>query len=322
MKKNWRKNISVTGAILISGWFLWITIRGASWDQILRSLSHTKIAWVLAGIGAFTLSYAIKWWRWHLILKGLDDAVRPGQTLTPFFGGFALNNFLPLRAGEGYRVLSVSNRTSITKTSSLSTLMLDRIFDGLALVGCLAIAAPSAGSPPLVSHMLQTVTIIFVGGFALFFLLAHGNHLYERAEAVSHRFHISPLFHMFYSIVEALRIVKNPLSLLMLILMSAAVWACEATMYLAFARALSIPLGMLQALLILSVVNFGILIPASPAYIGTFEFFTVKAMALYGIGRDSAITFAVLIHAAQFILISLFGVLAWMLTGHSGEKLS
>jgi glycosyltransferase 2 family protein len=320
MNTGWKKWVSVIGAIVISGWFLWVTVHGINWARLLEILSGTKIGWVLVGSAAFTLSYAIKWWRWHLILKGLAPDIVPKQTLTPFFGGFALNNFLPLRAGEGYRVLSVSRNTGISKTSSLSTLMLDRIFDGLALVGCLAFAAPSTGSPDWVSQMLQIVTIIFLGGFALFFLLAHGSHLYERAEVLSHRLHISPVFHMFHSVVEALRIVKNPLNLILLATMSIIVWICEAVMYLTLAWSLSIPLTPVEALLILAVVNFGILIPSSPAYVGTFEFFTVRAMSLYAIGKYPALTFSLLIHTTQIILISLFGVVAWVGTNSTLKK--
>jgi len=150
--------------------------------------------------------------------------------------------------------------------------------------------------------------------------LAHGSHLYERAEVLSHRLHISPVFHMFHSVVEALRIVKNPLNLILLATMSIVVWICEAVMYLTLAWSLSIPLTPVEALLILAVVNFGILIPSSPAYVGTFEFFTVRAMALYAIGKYPALTFSLLIHTTQIILISLFGVVAWVGTSSSFKK--
>lgn len=90
MNTGWKKWVSVIGAIVISGWFLWVTVHGINWARLLEILSGTKTGWVLVGSAAFTLSYAIKWWRWHLILKGLAPDIVPKQTLAPFFGGFAL----------------------------------------------------------------------------------------------------------------------------------------------------------------------------------------------------------------------------------------
>lgn len=308
---NLKKWLSIVFVIIVSCVFLYFALQNANWTKIYKIILQTDINFIFIGIVLFIFSYFFKWLRWHIILKDLDSNISPVQTLNPFFGGFALNNFLPLRAGEAYRVLSLSKHSTISKTGSISTLMLDRILDGLTLVIILIYTLPKENNPVWLKNMLNISIWIFIGGFIVLFLIANINHILERIEKLFLKLHFELGFKLISKVVNALKIVKNPWQLLILTILSILVWLFEGGMYYCFAKSLSINISFTQSLLVLAIVNFGILIPASPGYIGTFEYFTVKALSLCFIHENKAISFSLLIHFIQIIFITIFGLIAY-----------
>ena len=67
-------------------------------------------------------------------------------------------------------------------------------------------------------------------------------------------------------------------------------------------------------------VSLAVSIPASPGYIGTFHFFCIAALSLYGIGKNVALPFSVVLHASQYIPITLIGLI-YLKTEHLTLKL-
>ncbi|MFQ6000262.1 MAG: lysylphosphatidylglycerol synthase domain-containing protein, partial [Anaerolineae bacterium] len=88
---------------------------------------------------------------------------------------------------------------------------------------------------------------------------------------------------------------------------------CEMASYLfltlAFPIFLSTPMRVVASLFVMVVVNLGILIPSSPGYIGTFHFFAMSALAVFGAPRETALSYAVVSHAMQYLLVTGLGLL-------------
>ena len=61
------------------------------------------------------------------------------------------------------------------------------------------------------------------------------------------------------------------------------------------------------ALTLLVYLGVGLSLPSAPGFIGTFQFFTVKALDLYGIEVSQALTFSVILHAAYFFPVTVAG---------------
>ena len=56
---------------------------------------------------------------------------------------------------------------------------------------------------------------------------------------------------------------------------------------------------------LLVVVSISILLPSSPGFVGVYHYATVFTLALYGVGEVNARAFALVLHAAQYIPITL-----------------
>jgi uncharacterized membrane protein YbhN (UPF0104 family) len=82
-------------------------------------------------------------------------------------------------------------------------------------------------------------------------------------------------------------------------------WAVSAWMGLHAAH-LDLPLTASWA--VLGFVGLGVSLPSSPGFAGIVQAATVLALALFGVPRQEALSFSLLLHAAQFLPVTLWGL--------------
>src|SRR5213083_2814371 len=101
---------------------------------------------LLAAVALATLTFPLRTLRWQLILRDVGGKRFP---LLPLWHataiGFMANNLLPVRAGEFARAFAAQQALPVRFTTALASVGVERVFDGLMLVGLLtvALAAPS-----------------------------------------------------------------------------------------------------------------------------------------------------------------------------------
>jgi glycosyltransferase 2 family protein len=77
--------------------------------------------------------------------------------------GFATNNLLPARLGEFARAYLLRRRTGLRKTFVLSSIFLERVFDGLALVAVILVLSSVVDLPDWGQQVELLATALFVG---------------------------------------------------------------------------------------------------------------------------------------------------------------
>src|SRR5262249_49900974 len=80
-----------------------------------------------------------------------------------------------------------------------------------------------------------------------------------------------------------------------------AVWSCFE------AARLQLPVS--AALCVLAFLGVGISLPSSPGFIGVFQAATVLALSLFGVSGVDALSFSLLLHACQFVPVTVWGLL-------------
>jgi uncharacterized membrane protein YbhN (UPF0104 family) len=53
------------------------------------------------------------------------------------------------------------------------------------------------------------------------------------------------------------------------------------------------------------------MIPSSPGYVGTFEFFCMISLGVFGIDKSLVASYSVLVHLSQYLPITVFGSILW-----------
>ncbi len=310
----------VIGAAVAIALLLW-ALRGVHIGEVLRQIRQSD-PWPLAlGVVLASITFPIRLVRWRLLLR--DEAGGPLKAWPLWHAtaiGFMANNVLPFRAGELVRVFAATRLSGVRFTAAMSSVAVERIFDGLAIIGLLGVGLLTSGLPAGVrvggvslARGAQVAGIMSLAALTLAIAMVA---FPDAAERMVRR--VLPggrlterLVALIGGIRHGLASLRSPALLLGVIAWSLALWLLNAlAMWVSFA-AFDIPLGVGGALVLQGVLVLGISVQLTPGFIGQFEAAIVAALGLYGISNDLASSYAIAYHGATFIPITLAG--AWSL---------
>ena len=309
--RSWR----VWLGFLISFIFLYLALRGQDYALIWDSIRSADYVWLLPAIVVYFVGVAVRTVRWDYLLRGVER-IRPAGLFPIVVIGYMANNVLPFRAGELVRAYALSSRYNVRKSASLATIGVERIFDGLTMLLFFAAASFSITLTSDLRAVFNVASWLFaalaVG--VVFFVFAPG--LRDRLiEAVLSRLparvgeRVGPLAQAF---IDGLSIVRWRNDLLGVSLASLCAWLLEASMYLMIAQAFGLDISPLGILMVTAVANLATLIPSSPGYVGAFEYGVILVVAgALGFGRELALSYAVVVHAALYLPVTLLGFVFW-----------
>src|SRR5690606_17666805 len=86
--------------------------------------------------------------------------------------GYFGNNVYPFRAGELIRSYVLKRNQQISITSSLATVIIERVFDGLVMLLFVFLALPFAPMPAQYRNLVVILTALMVAAAALFIWMA------------------------------------------------------------------------------------------------------------------------------------------------------
>lgn len=296
-------------------------LRGVHFTEVMQHLRNARLAPLLAAVVIATLTYPIRLVRWRLLLRDTNGRPLPAGPLWHAVAiGFMANNLLPFRAGELVRLLAASRLSGARFTTVLSSVAVERIFDGLTVVALFSLALLASDLPPEVAvggvsvrHAAQAAGAMGAAALVVALLVVAFPLAAERA--VRRVLPAGPLVDRLVGLIEGVRhglaVLRSPALLAGTIFWSLVLWLANGlAFYVAFA-AFGISVSYLGALLMQGILIFGISIQLTPGFVGQFEAAIVAALALYGVPKDLASSYAIAFHTTTFLPIILLG--AWSL---------
>jgi len=300
--------------IAISLVFLFLALRGQDFEAVWSALKRAEYWYVIPALALYFSGVWVRSVRWSLLLQSVRR-VHWSELFPVVVIGYMANNVLPLRAGEFVRAYALSTRAGVRKTAALTTIAVERLFDGLTMLAFMLVASLSVALTSPLRHLAVVAGLLFVPllvGLAIVSnrrvrepLLAQTlprlpAQIRERAERVVH------------SIVLGLSILQRRRELFVVAATSLAAWLFEALTYAVVAQAFDLQLGLLVILLTTAVANLATLIPSSPGYVGPFEAGVLLVLfGVVGISRELALSYALVLHAVLYLPVTLWGLLFW-----------
>ncbi len=321
-----RRSLRPLAGILISLAFLGLALYRVDLDQIWRAILQADVRFVaLAAVSTF-LSYVWRTQRW-LILLAAQKKIPFTRLYALLVIGFALNNLLPGRPGEFVRAYLLGQRHGVSKTLGLATVMFERVADGLTLAAILVGLSFMTELPVWQKQLEMVAVFVFAAALAgLIFLLAYENlarRIFERILFLLPPQISKRLSRVFGSFILGLRSLKSPGGVALVILLSLLTWVTEASHYFlvlsAFNLLPDISARVIEAGVMMVIVNLGILIPAAPGGIGPFEYAGVLALDASGVRPEIAFSTALVAHGIQYGVVTLQGL---VLTAREGIGLT
>ena len=310
----------IVGAVLAVALLLW-ALRGVHLDEVLRQIRHSD-PWPLAlGVLLASITFPIRLVRWRLLLRDESGApLKPWPLWHATAIGFMANNLLPFRAGELVRVFAATKLSGARLTATMSSIGVERIFDGLAVIALLGAGLLFSDLPAGVivggvslARAAQVAGLLalgaLLGAVAIVAFPVTAERLVRRvlpAGAFADR-----IVDTIEGFRHGLASLRSPGLLAGVVLWSLVHWLLNAAAFWVSFAAFDIPVGFGGALVLQGVLAIGISVQLTPGFVGQFEAAIVAALALYGISNEVASSYAIAYHGATFIPITLAG--AWSL---------
>jgi len=292
--------------ILIGLGCIAILLRQVDLKQSWNALGRLNGPYLLVPFAIFFVNLPMRAWRWQRIFPASQ---RPSLTacLTALGIGNMANFLLPGRAGDLARCVLVGRSGSLDEGGrALATLAVEKVLDGLALVGMVLFAAWAVHPPHWVLELLRVAVLIFGGALLLLVILRYQTRIlipYVRAvfRAVRLSFLEERFDGLLTSFSDGLSAVGSATQMLILLATTAVIWTTEAVVVWGLAAALELTVSLKSAVVASAVLGLGLMIPGAPGGVGTYELFGTEAFQLAGIAPSSALAITVVIHAWVFV---------------------
>lgn len=300
-----------TGVSLL---MLALMLREVDWRQLVAALLSLPPVYPVAAVGCLSLAYAVRIVRWQRMLRLAGAPISVRGCARPLLVGFALNNLLPLRAGDVARVFAFRDAIGLPASRILASLLIERLLDLLTLLALLALAAlalPRAGAAGWVVEILfAAALLLLLLVVAVFAVMLSGR---SRVSAWLGRLG-TRLPGRFSNVAAggleqlrtALALISHPGALAGATGLSLLAWLLESGVFLLTALALAQPAQ--GAWFAMAAGNLGTLLPGAPGHLGTFDYFAMQGLMAFGADATPAAAFALIAHFLIWLPVTLAGL--------------
>jgi uncharacterized protein (TIRG00374 family) len=283
-----KRFLQISAGLAISALALWLTLRGKDLGAIWGAVAGADYAWLTPYVGILVLIHLARTLRWGILLEPVAKV--PFSRLNAVSAvGFMALMILPFRIGEFARPYLIAERPRIRVSATLSSVVVERVADGIFTAGLLVLTllAVPDGTPGLGFLRMAGLAVFGVfAGLLGFLVLAYRNR--ALAVRITHRV-LDPLSAraaerasgMMDAFIHGLRLVPSRSKVAAFFLLTAAYWCLNAWGMGVLARAFDLHLSLVQSFTVLGVLVVGVMIPAGPGMVGTFQAATVLGLSLF-----------------------------------------
>jgi uncharacterized protein (TIRG00374 family) len=313
--KSWRTLLG----IVISAGFLFFAFRGQDISRVRDAIQSFNLWYIIPALSLYFMGIFVRSFRWSVLLRPITKT-NARELLPVTIVGFMANNVLPLRTGEVVRAFVLSKRYNVKKTSALATIAVERLFDGLTMLGFMLVAATAVTFTSELRHLALIAFVLFAVALIGLFLLTVGGNLRDRLLQVVLGPMPPPMAdrveRMAESFLSGLGVLKRKGDLALVAGSSILAWSFEASTYYTIAHGFGSPISDLmgpgEALLTTGVANLATLVPSSPGYVGPFEYGVQLVISgALGVPSEVALSFAIVVHATLYFPVTIWGAIEW-----------
>jgi uncharacterized protein (TIRG00374 family) len=304
MKRIASRVLQVVLPLAVSVFFVWLSIRGVDLGEVIHAIRGAHVGWILAYVGINVAIHLVRTVRWGLLLEPIGR-VRFWDLNVASGGGFMALTVLPLRLGELARSFLVKRLAGIRMSASMATVVIERVVDTLVIALLVMVLLFGVRGGERVVYLRTAGTLLFLGFTALLVGLLLAYRLRERAvRLVGRALHplsaklASCITGLLDSFIHGLRVVPSSPKIAVFFALTAAYWGLNAVALSVLGQAFGIELGLREALTVLGIQMVGIMIPAGPGMLGTFQFFLVLGLSLFVPGEVMRVQGAAYAHTA------------------------
>lgn len=315
MKIN-KRTIFVSLITLIFVFLAFKDMQFGEFAKVVHKINY-KIIWLIVPV--LILSMYARGVRLHYLLS--EKSGMNINTLTGVcFAGGALNICLPARAGDFFRAYYLGEKNNSDKVKIFGSIVLERIFDGLCVLGLLFVGIMCFSKNPLAMKLCTYAAVLFLGALSVVFILYKFNKtdafcgfLISLAKKFPQKISeilikvISFFNKILNSFIDGFEVINSPKMFFMVGFWSIVIWSIECLEFFVTVKSLGLNVGFSVTLFISSFIALSSAIPSASIFVGLYQYAVIQALALYGISKEPALVFGIVHPFIQSLTLTLIG---------------
>jgi len=313
LKSVTRKYVEFGAFSLLAIAILWWFGRHLDWAEVRGSVGRANPYLLGLALVVISSTYLLRAARWSALLAPLSPASLKNLFIATTVGFGAL--FVFGRMGEVVRPLVLPMRDPKIRTSaSFVTIMVERIYDSLAVVLFFAVNLIWMKPPSNLVSEFNRVEIVGVlmlvavlaGALAMAVFRKYSTPLLNWLRGKLERRRFIParvtraLIHILEQLARALRVLVNARELAVTIGWTIALWGGIALGNWLVFRAFGLQFGVTQTIFVLGWAVVGSLVPTPGGAAGAFHAATAGALIFLGVGLETAAAISIVLHIVDF----------------------
>lgn len=278
------------GYFLAAACLVWV-FHDVRLESLLDYIGGINWWWIPVAVACDVVSYLCDGARWHILLRpvGALPVMRATQAI---YVGLFTNEVVPMRAGELVRAYLASRWMSRPISDVVPSILLSRLIDGVWLAVGIGITALLVSLPVGLMRAADFFGIVVLGLVVLVVFLVLGKP--------------TALPGIIGRLVAGLRDIGSSGVLPTAALFSLGIPSLQAVSFWLVMRAYHLPLPLVASVAVFLILHLGTAIPNAPANVGSYQFFTILGLQLFGVGKTQATGFAVI--AFLILTLPLWGI--------------
>jgi len=315
MKLGWRGAIGIALSVAL----LVYALHDVNFRVVGATLQQSNIVLFALATIAATAIFPLRARRWRVIL----DPVAPNLPFRSLWRatavGMMIGNIVPARAGELARAYALSTEEpKVGFAAAFASIAVDRVFDAVVILFMLFVAMLDPAFPTGTRIANQPVANWAGGGIiavvallaVLYALVLFPARVLTVYELVVRR--LAPKLEergrdALLAFASGLSVLRAPRRFASVLGWTILHWLCNALAFWLGFRAVGIATPFSSALFVQGIIAIGVAIPSAPGFFGVFEAIAKESLAVYGVGPDLAVAWAIGFHILSFIPITVIG---------------
>ncbi|MDD3419524.1 MAG: lysylphosphatidylglycerol synthase transmembrane domain-containing protein [Candidatus Gastranaerophilales bacterium] len=302
------------GAI-VSLILLFFIFQKMDFQKIWEHLQQFDLKRLLIAIPVYFVGYLLRAKRWKTLMLNLPQ-LRSMTLMGITLIGYAVNCFMPARAGDFYRAHLAGSTFDISRISVVSSILLERILDGIVVFGFLVFVMIFFFHQPWLYHVAISSGLIFFGVFGfIYWIIKFGNveDLFRKITILCKKYGLPTRFvntmrqgtkHI-ASFINGFEVLNNPKCLANSFLLTIALWTVESIFLFIIINGFGLHFSYAAAVFLLCLTVFSSMVPSLSVHTGPYQCAFILALDAFGVNKEMAIAMA---FVTQIIIISFVSI--------------
>jgi uncharacterized membrane protein YbhN (UPF0104 family) len=230
--------------------------------------------------------------------------------------GYFGNVLLPFRLGELMRVGLLRRKNPLIPLGgALATIAAERALDGAVLRVMVAAVLPFAAVPANLARASIALLVVMLGVIAVAMLTP----LHDLAlRQLPRRGPLGVARLVIEALARGPAVLRRQRFLALAALTTALGWLAECVVVWSAVRALDLPLGLADSLVITLLLSVALLVPSAPGQLGTHQLVTERIVVPFGIGKAAAVSLSIVMQVPALVVLGALG--GWVMISESAAR--